>query len=150
MLTFSFEQNYICYYIIGIYNNDMFRPYMWAIIRLWLDLELRLILACVQRLWVVMGRVRDLIISQGTMVLCVSGWISFFFIPHRDYFLYWGVYYNVIYNIYMYKYLSQDKNRYNQNNIGYALCRGAKQLRQWSSSVLVIVLCHFLTCLIIC
>ena len=36
---------------------------------------------------VVLGRVRDLIILQGTMVLGVSGWISFFFIPHRDYFL---------------------------------------------------------------
>jgi len=42
MLTLTVEHNYICSYIIGIYNNDMFRPYMWAIIRLWLDLELRL------------------------------------------------------------------------------------------------------------
>jgi len=38
MLTLTVKQNYICYYIIGVYNNDMFRPYMWAIIRLWLDL----------------------------------------------------------------------------------------------------------------
>jgi len=41
---------------------------------------------------VVLGRngwVRDLIISQGTMVPVVSGWISlfFFFIPHSDYIL---------------------------------------------------------------
>jgi len=42
MLTLTVEHNYICYYIIGVYNNDMFQPYMWAIIRLWLDLELRL------------------------------------------------------------------------------------------------------------
>jgi len=42
MLTLTVENNCICYYIIGVYNNDMFRPYMWAIIRLWLDLELRL------------------------------------------------------------------------------------------------------------
>ena len=42
MLTLTVEHNYICYYIIGVYNNDMFRPYMCAIIRLWLDLELRL------------------------------------------------------------------------------------------------------------
>jgi len=42
MLTLTVEPTYICYYIIGVYNNDMFRPYMWAIIRLWLDLELRL------------------------------------------------------------------------------------------------------------
>jgi len=42
MLTLTVEHNYIYYYIIGVYNNDMFRPYMWAIIRLWLDLELRL------------------------------------------------------------------------------------------------------------
>ena len=34
---------------------------------------------------VVLGRVRDLIMSRGTMVPGVSGWISFFF--HRDYFL---------------------------------------------------------------
>jgi len=40
MLTLSVEHNYICYYIIGVYN-DTFRPYMWAIIRL-LDLQLRL------------------------------------------------------------------------------------------------------------
>jgi len=37
MLTLTVEHNYICYYIIGVY--DMFRPYMWAIFRLWLDLE---------------------------------------------------------------------------------------------------------------
>jgi len=42
MLTLTVEHNYICHYIIGVYNNDMFRPYMWAIIRLWLDLQLRL------------------------------------------------------------------------------------------------------------
>jgi len=34
MLTLRVEHNYICYYIIGVYNNDMFRPYIWAIIRL--------------------------------------------------------------------------------------------------------------------
>jgi len=34
-----------------------------------------------------MGRVRDIIILQGTMVPGVSGWISFFHIPHRGYFL---------------------------------------------------------------
>jgi len=39
MLTPTVEHNYIYYYIIGVYN-DMFRSYMWAIIRLWLDLEL--------------------------------------------------------------------------------------------------------------
>jgi len=42
MLTLTVKHNYIYYYIIGVYNNDMFRPYMWAIISLWLDLELRL------------------------------------------------------------------------------------------------------------
>jgi len=42
MLTHTVEHNCICYYIIGVYNNDMFRPYMWAIIGLWLDLQLRL------------------------------------------------------------------------------------------------------------
>jgi len=42
MLTLTVEHNYICYHIIGVYNNDMFRPYMWVIIRLWLDLQLRL------------------------------------------------------------------------------------------------------------
>jgi len=33
------------------------------------------------------GRVRDLIILQGTMVPGVSVWISFFFISHMDYIL---------------------------------------------------------------
>jgi len=42
MLTLSIEHNHICYYIIGVYNHDMFRRCMWAIIRLWLDLQLRL------------------------------------------------------------------------------------------------------------
>jgi len=42
MLTLNVEHNYIFYCIIGVYNNDMFRPYMWAIIRLWLDFQLRL------------------------------------------------------------------------------------------------------------
>ena len=42
ILTLTIEHNYIHYYIIGVYNNDMFRTYIWAIIRLWLDLELRL------------------------------------------------------------------------------------------------------------
>jgi len=42
MLTLTVEHNYICYHIIGVYNNDMFRPYMWTIIRLWMDLQLRL------------------------------------------------------------------------------------------------------------
>ena len=87
MLTLGVEHNYICYYIIGVYNNDMFRPYMWAVVRL----TAYAILACVQWSWGVMGRVRDLIISQGTMVQGVSGWISFFLIPHRDYFLCYGV-----------------------------------------------------------
>jgi len=36
-LTLTVKHNYIYYYIIGV-----FRPYMWAIIRLWLDLELKL------------------------------------------------------------------------------------------------------------
>jgi len=36
MLTLNVENNYICFFkYTGIYNNDMFRPYMWAIIRLW-------------------------------------------------------------------------------------------------------------------
>jgi len=42
MLTLTVEHNYICYHIIGVYKNDMFRPYMWVIIGLWLDLQLRL------------------------------------------------------------------------------------------------------------
>ena len=42
MLTLTVEHIYICYYITGVYNNNMFRPYMWAIISLWLDLQLRL------------------------------------------------------------------------------------------------------------
>jgi len=42
-LTLTVEHNYIYYYITGVYNNNnMFWPYMWAIIRLWLDLVLRL------------------------------------------------------------------------------------------------------------
>jgi len=28
MLTLTVEHNYICYYIIGVYNNDMFQPYI--------------------------------------------------------------------------------------------------------------------------
>ena len=43
MLTLTVEHNYICYYIIGVYNNDMFRPYMWAVVRL----TAYAILACV-------------------------------------------------------------------------------------------------------
>ena len=43
MLTLGVEHNYICYYIIGVYNNDMFRPYMWAVVRL----TAYAILACV-------------------------------------------------------------------------------------------------------
>jgi len=27
MLTLTVKHKYICYYIIGIYNNDMFQPY---------------------------------------------------------------------------------------------------------------------------
>jgi len=42
MLTITVEHNYMCYYIIGVYNNDMSRPYMSAIIRLWLDFQFRL------------------------------------------------------------------------------------------------------------
>ena len=42
MLTLTVEHNYICFRIIGVEYNDMFRPYMWVIIRLLLDLELRL------------------------------------------------------------------------------------------------------------
>ena len=38
----TYKHNYICYYIIGVYNNDIFQPYMWTIIRLWLDFQLRL------------------------------------------------------------------------------------------------------------
>jgi len=26
MLTLNIEHNCICYYIVGVYNNDMFRP----------------------------------------------------------------------------------------------------------------------------
>jgi len=39
MLALTVEHSYNNYYIIGVYNNDMFRPYMWAIIRLWLHFE---------------------------------------------------------------------------------------------------------------
>jgi len=42
MLTLTVEHNCICYHVIGVYCNDMFRLYIWAFIRLWLDLELRL------------------------------------------------------------------------------------------------------------
>jgi len=43
MLTLTVEHKYICYYTIEVYNNnDMFWPRMRAIIRFWLDLQLRL------------------------------------------------------------------------------------------------------------
>jgi len=40
-IWYSRTQLYL-FLLQGVYNNDMFRPYIWAIIRLWLDLELRL------------------------------------------------------------------------------------------------------------
>ena len=37
--TYSRTQLYL-FLLQGVYNNDMFRHCMWAIIRLWLDLQL--------------------------------------------------------------------------------------------------------------
>ena len=44
--TYSQTQLYL-FLLQGVYNNDIFRPDMWVIIRLWLDFRLRLYLhAC--------------------------------------------------------------------------------------------------------
>ena len=40
--TYSRTQLYLTFKFTGAYNNEVFRPYMWAIIRLRLDLQLRL------------------------------------------------------------------------------------------------------------
>ena len=40
--TYRRTELYLIFNYIRVYNNDMFRPSMWAIIRLWLDLQLRL------------------------------------------------------------------------------------------------------------
>ena len=43
MLTLTVDtQLYFLFIYTGVYNNDMFRPCMWAIMRLWLELQLRL------------------------------------------------------------------------------------------------------------
>jgi len=48
MLTLTVEHNKFFLKYTEVYNNDMFRPYMWAIIRLWLDFQLRrvVVLGC--------------------------------------------------------------------------------------------------------
>jgi len=42
MLTLIVEHNYICFYYKEFTTTTCFGPICWAVIRLWLDLQLRL------------------------------------------------------------------------------------------------------------
>jgi len=48
--TYSRTQLYLFFKYTGVYN-DMFRPYMWANIRLWSDLTAEAILECIKWSW---------------------------------------------------------------------------------------------------